>query len=199
MREEHLCPSCGTSIEIGVKSCPACSTDLEWHVSAKDESVEGLVKKVSELDSMMSAMKDSGEEIDVEEKMDQAKEMIERVEKLVFWAEKYNLETKKMQTLLAKSKEELDVGDWEKAIEYAERSMNTVLEPLKEGAKNGIRRARRELKRAEGSGRDVSQLKETIDEAERALNEKDIKESIELLHQYQEYSVDNISESENEG
>ncbi len=159
--------------------------------SRRKKDIEELVGKIRSLEDMMedegiSEVRKVEKGVDVDKKISKSKDMIKTVERMVYWAEEFDINTEKMQDLLIESKDELEVGDWDSAMEYAQRSMDVVIDPMKESLNKVISKATKDLRKMEVSGKDVSKLRPLIREARLALHNEDLGESIDLIKKYKE-------------
>ncbi|MGM0510822.1 MAG: hypothetical protein ACQESD_06810, partial [Thermoplasmatota archaeon] len=157
----------------------------------RKEGIKELVGKISSLEDMMeesgiSEVRKVEGGVDVEKKISKSKDMIKTVEGMIYWAEEFDINTEKMQDLLLQSKDELEMGDWDSAMEYAQESMDVVFDPMKESLNKEISKATKELREMEVSGKDVSELRPLIREARLALHNEDLGESIDLIKKYKE-------------
>ncbi|MFO7820847.1 MAG: hypothetical protein R6V56_02125 [Lentisphaeria bacterium] len=121
-----------------------------------------------------------------EEPVAKAEDKLADVESLIFDAEIIGVNTSEGNELLNKAKEELDVGDWEKAEEYAEEAKEKVLERVPETLKSEIKEAQTELKKAKISGIDVSEPIKLLKRASYAQEEGDMEKCLRTMKRYRE-------------
>ncbi|MFO7992234.1 MAG: zinc-ribbon domain-containing protein [Thermoplasmata archaeon] len=182
--EIYVCPDCGAEIREGVEKCPSCGLELIWEIEEVEE-IEGAEEEELLHIDREKMMEERDKEKKYEKaQISKAQKKIDKLERLIYWAEKCDMKTTGIQDVLSKSKEELKVGDWSKSMKNSDRAMKMIKEPLIKALKNSVLHDRKEHKTDEIFGGDVSDAFELMKKAKMKLDKGDIFGGIDYIKRY---------------
>lgn len=155
------------------------------------EEVEGYLEEarsamdVDDYKSALEMFSKAQERVsEIGEPLSDAETTVTNVESLIFDAEVMGIDTSKANELLNKAKGELDVGDWDKAEEYAQQAKNEVLREVPDKLKHLVKKAQTELKKAKISGVDVSKQIDILKRANQAKEDEDYEKVLAEMKNY---------------
>lgn len=149
--------------------CPECGAEIE--------------KGVEECEECGTALEWAPR---VEKRLSEARELISKVEKLIYWAEKFDVDTVEVQEILSESKKELEVGDWERSKEYAQAAYDDLHVSMIDGLKEELKRERQELKAMSKKGEDISDVKNVLKKAISSMKDGELDDCIGWIKEYRE-------------
>lgn len=183
--EVYVCPDCGAEIEEGMKKCPECGLELIWDIEEVEEGeVEGSEEELLHIDREKMKEEMDKEKKYEEEQISKAQEKIDDLERLIFWEEKYDIDTTKIQDILSQSKEELKLGDWSKSMKNSDRALKMIKGPLLKALKNSVIHDRKEHKTDEIFGGEASDAFDLMKKAKVKLDKGDIFGGLDYIKRY---------------
>jgi len=147
-----ICEECDSELVVDTKICPICGSVLEqWEVEGVDQKEIFIKKK------------------------------IEKTYNMVYHAEHLDIDTMEANELIILARQELEVGDFHRAEDYITEAHEKIYEQLKDELKKEIEKAYKELKKADFSGVERSEVKKMVHKANHALKKGELNDCLALL------------------